>query len=189
MKLGSLTRTAVPALVAALLAAPALARELSGVSMPDAMTLGEKSVKLNGMGIRKKAIFKVYVAGLYLEAPSKDAAAILAADAPRLIRMHYVRDVDKGKITEAFREGFENNAKELSAKQKGPIDRMIAAVPDLKDGQTMSFAYVPGKGTTLSCDGKDLFSAEGKEFADAVFLLWLGPKPPSEDLKKGLLGN
>jgi hypothetical protein len=74
-------------------------------------------------------------------------------------------------------------------KQKAAIDKMIAAVPDLKDGETMSFTYVPGKGTTLNHGGKDLFSAEGKEFADAVFSLWLGPKPPSDDLKKGLLGN
>ena len=29
---------------------------------------------------------------------------------------------------------------------------------------------------------------EGKGFADAVFAIWLGPKPPSENLKKGLLG-
>ncbi len=173
-----------------LLASPvALARELAGVTMPDTVTVGEKTLKLNGMGVRKKAIFKVYVGGLYLETASKDATAILAADAPRAIRMQYVRNVEKAKITEAFREGFENNAKELAAKQKGAIDKMIAAFPDLKDGETMSFTYVPGKGTTLIHGGKDLFAAEGKEFADAVFSLWLGPRPPSEDLKKGLLGN
>lgn len=171
------------------LALPVSARELSGISMPDTATVGEKTLKLNGMGVRKKVIFKVYVAGLYLEAPSKDAAAILAADAPRLIRMQYVRSVDKDKIAEAFREGFQNNAPDLAAKEKAAIDRMVAAVPDVKDGQTMSFTYVPGKGTTLSCGGRDLFSAEGKGFADAVFALWLGPKPPSEDLKLGLLGN
>ncbi len=177
-----------PALVALCLALPGLARELSGVTMPDTLTVGEKTLKLNGMGVRKKAIFKVYVGGLYLESPSKDAAAILAADAPRVIRMQYVRNVEKAKIAEAFREGFQNNAPDLAAKQKAAIDRMIAAVPDLKDGETMSFLYVPGKGTTLDHGGKALFTAEGKEFADAVFLLWLGPKPPSEDLKKGLLG-
>ena len=179
------------ALAAAVLAVsmPALGRELSGVTMPDTMTVGEKTLKLNGMGLRKKAIFKVYVGGLYLEAPSKDAAAILAADSARSIRMQYVRNVDKSSITEAFTDGFQNNAKELAAKQKAVIDKMIASVPDLKDGQTMSFTYVPGKGTTLTHEGKELFSAEGKDFADAVFLLWLGAKPPSEDLKKGLLGN
>jgi hypothetical protein len=181
---------AVLAAAAALvLSSPALARELSGVTMSDTATVGDKTLKLNGMGLRKKMIFKVYVAGLYLEAPSKDAAAIIASDAPRLISMKYVRDVGKSKIAEAFQEGFENNAKELAAKEKANIDRMIATVPDLKDGETMSFAYVPGKGTTLTHNGKELLTVEGKEFADAVFLLWLGPKPPSEDLKKGLLGS
>jgi hypothetical protein len=189
MNTRSLVRASSAALFAVALALPASARELSGVTMPDTLSAGDKTLKLNGMGLRKKAIFKVYVGGLYLEAPSKDAAAILQADAPRAIRMQYLRNVDKKSITEAFSEGFENNAKALAAIQKAAIDKMIAAVPDLKDGQTMSFTYVPGKGTTLSHEGKDLFSAEGKEFADAVFSLWLGPKPPSEDLKKGLLGN
>lgn len=189
MNVRSLARASSAALFAAAIALPASARELSGVTMPDSVTVGEKTLKLNGMGVRKKSIFKVYVGGLYLEAPSKDAAAILAADAPRSIRMQYTRNVEKDKITEAFKEGFQNNAPELAARQKAAIDKMIAAVPDLKDGETMTFTYVPGKGTTLNHGGKDLFSAEGKEFADAVFLLWLGPKPPSEDLKKGLLGN
>ncbi len=180
---------AVLAAAALFLSLPALGRELSGVTMPDTATVGDKTLKLNGMGLRKKAIFKVYVAGLYVEAPSKDAAAILAADAARIVKMQYLRNVDKASITGAFQEGFENNAKELAAKQKANIDKMIAAVPDLKDGETMSFTYVPGKGTTLSHGGKELLTVEGKEFADAVFLLWLGPKPPSEDLKKGLLGS
>lgn len=184
-----LTRASSAALFAAAIALPVSARELSGVTMPDSVTIGEKTLKLNGMGVRKKAIFKVYVAGLYLEASTKDAAAILAADAPRSIRMQYTRNVDKDKITEAFREGFQNNAPELAARQAAAIDKMIAAVPDLKDGETMMFTYVPGKGTTLNHGGRDVFSTEGKEFADAVFSLWLGPKPPSEDLKKGLLGN
>jgi hypothetical protein len=189
MNVARLLRTPGAALFSLALAFPVSARELAGVSMPDGVTVGEKTLKLNGMGVRKKFIFKVYVAGLYLQAPSKDAAAILAADAPRLIQMRYVRDVGKDKIAEAFREGFQNNAPDLAAKQKAAIDKMIASVPDVKDGETMSFTYVTGQGTTLNCAGKDLFAAEGKEFADAVFALWLGPKPPSEDLKSGLLGN
>jgi len=189
MNVRSLGSAAAAVLFAAAAALPVSARDLAGVTMPDSVTVGGKTMKLNGMGVRKKAIFKVYVAGLYLEAPSKDAAAILAADATRSIRMQYVRNVDKEKISEAFQEGFQNNAPELASRQKAAIDKMIASVPDLKDGETMAFTYVPGKGTALNVAGRDLFSAEGKEFADAVFSLWLGPKPPSEDLKKGLLGN
>jgi hypothetical protein len=65
---------------------------------------------------------------------------------------------------------------------------MLGLIPDVKEGQTLTFTYLPGKGTTLQVGNKELGSLEGKGFADAVFSIWLGPKPPSEDLKQGLLG-
>jgi len=169
-------------------APPVAARELAGVNLPDTLSAGDKTLKLNGLGLRKKAIFKVYVGGLYLEAPSKDAAAILAADAPKAVRMHFLRDLKKSQLTDGFSEGFAANAKEKAVAQKAAVDRMLALVPDVKEGETMSFVYVPGKGTTLFSGDKALGTFEGKDFADVVFLLWLGPKPPSEDLKKGMLG-
>jgi hypothetical protein len=169
-------------------ARPLAARELAGVNLPDTLSAGDKTLKLNGLGLRKKAIFKVYVGGLYLEAPSKDAAAILAADAPKAVRMHFLRDLKKSQLTEAFSEGFEANAKQKAAAEKAALDRMLALVPAVKEGETLSFVYVPGKGTTLFSGDKALGTFEGKDFADVVFLLWLGPKPPSEDLKKGMLG-
>jgi long-chain acyl-CoA synthetase len=53
----------------------ALAGELAGITLPDTLKAGEKTLKLNGLGLRKKAVFKVYVSGLYLESPSKNAGA------------------------------------------------------------------------------------------------------------------
>jgi hypothetical protein len=165
----------------------AVAGELAGITMPDALKAGEKTLKLNGLGLRKKAVFKVYVGGLYLECPSKDAGAILASDQAKAIRMHFLRDLTKAQLVEAFQEGFEANAKDKPA-QKAAFDKMLALVPDVKEGTTMTFVYLPGKGTTLAAGSKELGVFEGKGFADAVFSIWLGPKPPSEDLKKGMLG-
>jgi len=127
------------------------------------------------------------VGGLYLESPSKDAGAILTADRAKAIRMHFLRDVAKAQLVEAFQEGFEANVKDR-ASQQAAFDRMLALVPDVKEGNTLTFTYLPGKGTTLSTGSKELGAFEGKGFADAVFALWLGPKPPSDELKKGLLG-
>lgn len=165
----------------------ALAGELAGATLPDTLKAGEKTLKLNGLGLRKKAVFKVYVGGLYLESPSKDAAAILSADQAKAIRMHFLRDLTKAQLVEAFQEGFDANVKDRAA-QKAAFDRMLALVPDVKEGSTLTFTYLPGKGTALSAGSKELGVFEGKGFADAVFAIWLGPKPPSEDLKKGLLG-
>lgn len=49
--------------------------------------------------------------------------------------------------------------------------------------------YVPGQGTTVAFAGKDVGSIAGKELADALLSVWLGPKPSSEELKAGLLGK
>src|SRR5262245_66580156 len=95
------TQKRFPALGAAAVAAVLLAsasaraRDLAGVTLPDTLQAGEKTLKLNGLGLRKKAVFKVYVGALYLEAPSKDADAILTSDQPKAIRMHFLRDLSK----------------------------------------------------------------------------------------------
>ncbi len=102
--------------------------------------------------------------------------------------MTFLRDVGKTKLTDAFAEGFEANAKEKAAAQKAAIAKLYALIPDVKDGETLSLSYVPGAGTTVALGDKTLGVIEGKEFAEALFALWLGPKPPSEDLKKGMLG-
>ena len=188
----SVMKTLSCAAVAAVLAAStlytaALARELEGATLADTLTAGEKTLKLNGLGLRKKTMFKVYVGGLYLESPSKDAGAILASDQAKAIRLHFLRDLKKGQLVEAFQEGFDANAKDKAA-QKAAFDKMLALVPDVKEGGTLTFTYLPGKGTTLQVADSELGAFEGKGFADAVFSIWLGPKPPSEDLRKGMLG-
>ena len=55
----------------------AVGGELAGVTLPDTLKAGDRTLKLNGLGLRKKSIVKVYVGGLYLESPSKDAGAVL----------------------------------------------------------------------------------------------------------------
>ena len=189
---GSVVRTLSCAVVLAMSAVStphtiAVAAQLEGATLADTLKAGDKTLKLNGLGLRKKAMFKVYVGGLYLESPSKDPGAILASDQGKAIRLHFLRDLKKGQLVEAFQEGFDANAKDKAA-QKAAFDKMLALVPDVKAGSTLTFTYVPGKGTALQVADKELGAFEGKGFADAVFSIWLGSKPPSEELRKGMLG-
>jgi hypothetical protein len=86
-----------------------------------------------------------------------------------------------------FQEGFDANAPD-KAGQKAAFDKMLALISDVKEGETLTFIYVPGKGTIVQSGDKELGVFEGKGFADAVFSIWLGKTPPTEDLKKGMLG-
>jgi len=184
----TLCRAAIVVMLAvSVLDTAAMAGELAGATLPDTLKPADMTLKLNGLGLRKKAMFKVYVGGLYLESPSKDAGAILATEEGKAIRMHFLRDLTKAQLVEAFQEGFEANAKD-KAGQKAAFDKLLALVPDVKEGHTLTFTYLPGKGTTLQVGDKELGGFEGKGLGEAVFSIWLGPKPPSEDLKKGMLG-
>ncbi len=99
----------------ALGALPAAAKELAGVNMPDTLSVAGKTLRLNGVGLRKKAIFKVYVGGLYLEAPTKSAAAALAADAPRVLRMHFLRSIEKEKLVDVLIREIEQQFRQRRA--------------------------------------------------------------------------
>lgn len=171
------------------LSTPVLAKERSGVRMPDSVTVEGKSLTLNGLGLRTKAIFKVYVAGLYTETPSKDAAAIIKADQVKRVRMHMLRDLEKGKIVEAIRDGFAKNSKAQMPALKERLDRFTSAVPNLKEGDELVLTYVPGKGTTIESKSGQTLSVEGKDFADGLFSVWLGRSPVDGDLRDEMLGR
>jgi hypothetical protein len=178
------------ALPLGLTAGAAGAGELAGVTLPDTAKAGETSLVLNGMGLRTKySIAKVYVAGLYLEAKQSDPAKILAEDKARRLEMQFLRDVDKGKIAEAWSECLEGNVPGASTEVQQAFKQLEGWTADMKTGHKMTFTYVPGQGTEVAVQGAVKGSAPGKPFADAIFSCWIGPVPPNADLKTGLLGQ
>lgn len=176
----------------ALAAVPAAAMELTGVTLPDTTTVNDSTLKLNGMGVRTKTMLKVkvYVAGLYLATPSHDAAAIIAADEAKQVVMHFLyKNVEKDKLTEAWREGFANNSAAALPALKARLDEFCALWPDMASAEQAVITYIPGTGTRLELKGKEAGVIPGKDFADAMFAVWLGTKPADAGLKKGILGG
>jgi len=165
----------------------ASAGEFAGVKMPDTITAEGKTLKLNGMGLRKKVVFKVYVAGLYVESPSKDPAAIVAADEVKRMQLSVLRSLSTSQVAEAIEEGFEKGAKGQMPALKPRLEKLRTMIPNVVEGDQLVFTYVPGKGTVVAAKGADKGVIEGKDFADALFSVWIGPTPVQEDLKKALL--
>jgi Chalcone isomerase-like len=165
------------------------AATLAGVTMPDTAQVGSTNLVLNGLGLRSKYMVKVYVAGLYLEQKSSDAGAIIKADAPKRIVMQFLHGVSKSEMADAFNEGFNDNSPDAVKTMKPDIDRFLAAVDGVKVGEQMVLTYVPGTGTTLAINGKDKVTIAGPAFGQVIFSVWLGPKPPTAAVKKGMLGQ
>ncbi len=172
-----------------LFAAPIAAGTLAGITLPDAVDVDGKQMVLNGMALRKKIVFKVYVAGLYLPAKEQSGEKILAADEPRCTVMHFLRSVSPNQVNEAWYEGLEANTPGYSPQLKGQFDALAALMESLKDGDKLVFTYKPGVGTEVKVKGKIKGTLGDKAFADALFACWIGKKPgPGEKFKNGLLG-
>lgn len=168
---------------------PASAREVAGVTLPDTVSVEGKTLQLNGAGLRTKMVFKVYVAGLYLETSSKGATTVISSDQVKRMHLSILRSLDSSKITEAISEGFRKNSKAQLPALKPRLDRLNAMIPNVEKGDRIILTYVPGEGTKVEVKGAQKGTIEGKDFADALFAVWLGANPVQPDLKKGLLGG
>jgi hypothetical protein len=78
--------------------------------------------------------------------------------------------------------------KQLAAIQP-EVDRLHAALPNVKPGDRFALTYLPSAGTSLAHNGKTLAVVEGRQFAPAYFSIWFGPKPMDARLKRQLLGQ
>jgi len=181
----------VPPLVLAFLlaAAPSRARDLNGVTMADTGSAGTHALVLNGMGLRTKLMFKVYVGGLYLEAPSHDATAVIRSPQARRVEMHMLMALDGEKIAESIVEGFEHNSAAQMGLLRARLDRLTRMFPRLEKGQRIALTWIPERGTVVTVQGRELGVIEGKDFADALFAVWLGAVPADARLKAAMLGG
>jgi hypothetical protein len=177
--------------VAAVASGAAHGKECRGVSFPEQIESGGAALKLNGLGLRQATFLKVdvYVAALYVPTVSRDAGVILDSKPPREIILHFVRDVGRGDLVKGWDEGFENNAKAQLPALKERIEAFKGMMADVKSGQRLRFVYKPGAGVEVEVSGAAKGVIAGDDFARALFTIWLGPRPPNDELKDGLLGG
>lgn len=183
-------RWAVGLLIAALAAPAVWAGSLADVTMADRVTVGDKELVLNGMGLRTKLMFKIYVAGLYLEEKSSDPARIVASPGLKRVVMHFLSGkATKSKMDQAWKEGFEGNSPADYGALKPRVDQLAGYFGDMKPGDVVEFTIEPGNGVTAAFNGRVKGTIPGDDFAAALLKVWLGPKPPTEVLKAGMLGG
>lgn len=168
--------------------------EVAGVKYADSVDIKGQKLMLNGAGIRTKAIFKVYTAGLYLPKPATTTELALAMQGTKSIRVTMLRDIDAQELGNLLVRGVEaNSSKEEFFKFAVSFTRMgdiFNAQKKLRTGDTFSLDYIPGTGTIMTVKG----AVQGEpfkepEFFSALLKIWLGPKPADSSLKEALLGK
>lgn len=167
------------------------ALEIGGAVLPDTLTAGTEKLTLNGAGLRKKFFVKVYAGGLYLTEPSGNADAVIAADAPMAIRMHFIYDgVSSEKLVGAWNEGFAAATGGNTAPIQSGIDKFNSFFNrEAKEGDFFDILYTPEQGVRVYRGDRLQGVIPGLDFKRALFGIWLGAEPADEGLKEGMLGR
>ncbi len=174
--------------------AGAQAVEVEGVKFDPTAQVGGAALQLNGAGLRTRAFFKVYAAGLYVPQKANSAAALLAQKGPRRVAITMLRNVDADTFSGALTEGLQKNLSEAQFSGfKAQIDALSAnfkLAGEAKKGDVIHLEFTPDTGTRVVINGKAQGNAiAGEDFYSALLRIWLGDKPVDGDLKKGLLGG
>ena len=189
-------RHAILAFAAMMVTTSALAQNVTvaDVKYSESLELHGTKLQLNGAGIRYKAVFKVYTAGLYLEKPADSSQEVMALRGPKRLSITMLREIDSGELGKLFSRGMEDNMDKASFSKLIPgVLRMSQIFSDHKKllpGDSFTIDWVPGTGTVIAVKGK----LQGEpfkepEFFNALMGIWLGNKPADWNLKDALLGK
>jgi hypothetical protein len=191
---------ALVALALGLAGEPAVAQEVTEPGSGVKFATKKGDLSLLGVGLRTRTILqvKVYAIGLYVAdaalagplAAHKAAPAgpafyrdLVRGDFPKELHLRFVRDVGQSSIQEAMRESLAGTA------DRSRLDAFAGYFPEIKAGQECVLRWVPGGTLETLMAGQPKPPIADREFAAAVFGVWLGEKPVQEDIKKGLVSR
>ncbi|HIO92463.1 MAG TPA: chalcone isomerase [Leucothrix mucor] len=162
-----------------------------GVTLPDKMSVGGKSLVLNGAGLRTKFVLTLYAGGLYLNAKSADANKIIMANEPMAIRLKIISGfITAEKMETATKQGFSHSTGGKTAPIQANIDQFMGVFKQkIEKGDEFDFVYTPAAGTKILKNNKPQATVKSLAFKKALFGIWLSNKPAQASLKKEMLGE
>lgn len=169
------------------LSSPAFSAEYEGVNLPDTTQVADQTLVLNGYGMREKFFMDIYVGALYLPATTSSADTAINDNVPKKITMSFLyRKLSKEKMLGIFTEALEKNPE--TAAMTSEINQLKAMFDqDVFKGDVIAIEYDPAAGTSISFNGKKKGTVAGEAIMRGLWGIFVGPNPPTEELKEGML--
>jgi len=168
--------------------------EVGGVKLEDQIDMRGSKLVLNGAGVRYKAVFKVYTAGLYLGKKAGTPEEVLAVTGPKRLQITMLREIDSNELGKLFTRGVQDNAPKTEMSKLIPglikMGQIFSDQKKLVAGDVFMIEWVPGTGTVITVKGVPQGEPfKEPEFFNALMRIWLGPVPADWKLKDALLGK
>ena len=168
-----------------------LADDSGKLVLPLNITCAKQELQLNGFGDRKKFFIKLYVASLYVQEKVNEGNLFLEMSQASCMRLNITSSkITSEKMIKATREGFEKATQGNTAPIENEIKTFLSWFEQpIKKGDEFEFAFVPHNAIHVTKNSKQMGIIENKEFATALFGIWLGDIPAQLNLRDKLLGN
>ncbi len=167
--------------------------ELGGYRFDAETDVGGTRVQLNGAGIRYKAVFKVYAAGLYTESRLSTPEAVYRDTGAKRMHVVMLREVESGGFGKMLMQGMEANLPREQLKNCIPgiiqLGEVFSAKKRMVAGETYTLDARPGAGTTVKVNGQVMAQTKDTTLFSCLMYNYLGKSPVDETLKPALLGQ
>ena len=141
---------------------------------------GAYNLKLTGVSVRKKAIFKGYGVAHYMDTATfddKDAAfaAVLDDKYAKQLTLDFARGVDAEKIQKAFRDGFKKQASDTEFAEIATLVDGFAAYfgEKVEEDDQYIFRWLPGGIVLTTVKGVEMDPITSVTFATVLWRVWL----------------
>ena len=164
---------------------PARAAQVAGVTLPPTETVQGQQLQLASCAAYEKLWMDLYALSLYLPPGTPtNASRILDSGVPKLLRLDVTYD---GRVPNGLPDDWAQRLRDEVSREF--MRTLRNQYNDLKGGDTVRIAYVPGQGTTLMVNGNVVVTRPGSELMASMLELWIGPDPVSGNLKRLLLSG
>ena len=173
---------------------PATTPEAPGrIPVPQTLHVGNEHLSLNGKGLRKKFMIKLFSGALYLKTPSSNAWSVIHEDEAVAMRLHFIHDLSAEQLSEAFAIGFQQMHPMDVFAEKQDINAFCKLFSqDANEGDIYDIVYLPEKGLEVHHNNVLLGSVTGQDIKRTYFGLWFADHLMDRNLhkmKKAMLGK
>lgn len=165
---------------------------IPAIDMPEFLLSDDQTLVLSGSGIRRVLFMEPYAAGLYLQKTATGGSAVMTADEPVILRLHFLAPMSRRMMVRSLYNGMVDAAESLEwdfSQVEERFDRLADSFAnDIDQGDIIEFRYIPGRGTRVVRNGRTQDVVDGLDFKAVFFGVWLNEKKPvDKDLRAALL--
>jgi hypothetical protein len=177
-------------LILTLLSSGAHAAKFEGIKLRDKMQCAGVELPLQAAGLRDATIFniRVYVLAMYSPSLLPDGLKDQNIDKrPICFEVHYMRDVEKAKVDEAWKFQFKESSEYPYPDLNKHITLLQQFFGKIEANKGVHLFELTENSTKVYENGEYKGEIPGKEFGKNFLSVFFGNNPPTKKLKKALL--